>query len=225
MLIEDALDEQRRKSAPPAVPNEGDTPAQVPDMPEPEQQPAQPAAQDEGDTPDPREADALKRLVLACVALLHGVNPANPKDESTDSIRQGIVESMKARSDTPSEALADTTAMLIIEAEKKGKNVPQEILLPAVAHVLPQVADAARDYGAFDATEQDVQKAVPIACMILLKHFKASPEEIQQFVQEHGGQQMKSGPAPDEEQQPEQKPEQPDEEDDRLPEDDEEEAA
>lgn len=143
-----------------------------------------------GDQATAQEQEAFEKVVLAGLAVLHGIaNPSDPdnatpeQQQQSDQLRRDIVANLKARADQPTNALADTTVMLVdqLDGQAQGK-IPREVIIPAAGELLDEVAKVAQRSGAFQVPEQAKRAAVTLTVLMLMQKYKATREEIQEFL-------------------------------------------
>lgn len=126
-----------------------------------------------GDQPTPQEQNAMDRVVLACLKIIY--------DQST---HQDIVQMLSQKKDDPSQALADTTTLLITQVDQKsGGKVPETVILPAAADVLGELADLATKAKIFQVDEKTAAVAMQKMLMSLAEQYGVSPEDVQQLLQ------------------------------------------
>jgi hypothetical protein len=142
------------------APVEGAAPAQAP-----VQQPPAEAQQDSGVEFDTEvtgeEQDYYDRVVMAGMKAMF-------EDEGT---HRQIVDRLKADTAHPAKDLAETTAILMIQLDKKDNdNIPETVILPAAVELLEQLIDLADSMKLFPIDDAVTNRAGQILVQKLGEH-------------------------------------------------------
>jgi hypothetical protein len=156
--------------------NAGAPPQQSMPLDEPEStsdRPDEPEGQEAGgDQPAPQEQDAMDRVVLASLKVIY-----DPKTH------QGIVNGLTQGKDDPSKALADATTLIITQVDQaSGGKVPEQVILPAAADVLGELANLAMKAGIFQVDEKTSNIAMQKTMAQLAEAYGVTPEQTKQFM-------------------------------------------
>jgi len=124
-----------------------------------------------GEQVNPQQQNAYDRVVLAGLKIFY--------DQSTHA---GIVNML--RNGEPSEALANTMTNIMLQLDQKsGGKIPEEVILPAAAELLDELAQLAGKSGVFQPDERILGNAMQRMVMSLAEQYGATPEEVQQLMQ------------------------------------------
>jgi hypothetical protein len=153
---------------------------EAPVEPMAEEQPAV-TPEDEGEPASPEEQEAYSRVVAAGGKVLYG-------KESSDQ----FLAMLKAGADDPAKALADATAMLIVQLDKKANGtIPDVVIIPAAAELLGLTAELAEKAGIFEVDDAVKAKASQQLILSLSKEYEVDPAELQALIAEIGPERSK----------------------------------
>jgi len=131
-------------------------------------QPAE--SQSGGETVTPEEQQNYEKLVLASLKVLY-----------SEQTHQGIVKMLQ--SGDPAESIANVVTTIILQLDKKsGGKIPEEIILPAAAELVDEVAQLAGKIG-IQVDERVTGQAMQRMVMGLAEEYGVTPEEVQEIMQ------------------------------------------
>tara|TARA_R110002096_G_C14661910_1_gene728359 strand:+ start:44281 stop:44895 length:615 start_codon:yes stop_codon:yes gene_type:complete len=119
------------------------------------------------------EQDAYEKVVLAGDKIIFGDTKA----------REAVVKQLKVSAREPAKALADATALLVIQLdEQAGKSVPEAVILPAAIELLEHMAELADSLQLFQMDDAVVNRAGQIMVGNLGEAYGMQPEDMQAMV-------------------------------------------
>jgi len=121
----------------------------------------------------PEEQDFYERIVLAGDKIIFG----------NEKARTAIVEKLKVDAKEPAKALADATALLMIQLdEQTGGTIPEAVVLPAATELLEHVAELADSLELFPIDDAVANHAGQLMVGNLAEAYGMSPEDMQAMV-------------------------------------------
>jgi len=117
----------------------------------------------------PEEQEALEKVVTAAMSILYDKQASGP-----------IMEMLSARSDDPAQAIADASTKLLLGIdEQSGGTMPEVVILPAGAEIVPMVGEFARDSGVIPSVDENVVgRAGQLMIAAVSQEYGVSEEEI-----------------------------------------------
>lgn len=143
-----------------------------------QQGPATVASDDREDTlgtekATPEEQDSYEKVVLAGDKIIFG----------DDKARAAVVKQLTVSAREPAKALADATALLVIQLdEQSGKSLPEAVILPAATELLEHMSELADSLQLFQMDDAVVNRAGQIMVGNLAEAYGMSQEDIQAMV-------------------------------------------
>ena len=117
--------------------------------------------------------DIYDRVVIAGMKILF-------EDEKS---KEAVVSRLKAESNSPAKALADTVAMLMIQLDRQAEGqIPEDVIIPAATELLEQTAELAESLDLMPIDDAVLNHAAQLMMVSLGEEYGTEPEEIQQLM-------------------------------------------
>lgn len=121
----------------------------------------------------PEEQDHYEKVVLAGDKIIFG----------DDKAREAVVKQLTVSAREPAKALADATALLVIQLdEQAGKTIPETVILPAAIELLEHVSELAESLQLFQMDDAVVNRAGQLMVGNLAEAYGMQPEDMQAMV-------------------------------------------
>ncbi len=121
----------------------------------------------------PEEQDFYERVVLAGDKIIFG----------SEEARKAIVEKLKVDAQEPARALADSTALLMVQLdEQTDGTIPETVILPAATELLEHMAELADSLGLFPIDDAVANRAGQLMVGNLSEAYGMNPEDMQAMV-------------------------------------------
>jgi hypothetical protein len=111
-------------------------------------------------SPNPQDADALHRVVLAGMKLMYA-----------PQVFPMFKQALEAGGPLPQVLAAQAAGLMKILMDKANGSIPKQVVIPAGAMLLAEMADFMRKAKLASPSEQDMQAAVKLLVNLLVKVF------------------------------------------------------
>ena len=124
----------------------------------------------QGQQPTDKEQENYKKVVLAGLKILY-----------SDETHQGVMKLLQSAADEgPAVAIASVAAMVITQLDDKaGGKIPEDVILPAAAEILTEVARLASAAGVFEVDESVIKEAMTQLTQVLAMKYSGGGQESQ----------------------------------------------
>lgn len=111
-------------------------------------------------SPNPQDADALHRVVLAGMKLMYA-----------PQVFPMFKQALEAGGPLPQVLASQATGLMKILMDKANGSIPKQVVIPAGAMLLAEMADFMRKAKLANPSEKDMQEAVQILVRALVQQF------------------------------------------------------